>query len=159
MLSVLIRSISVNLMMMVWFFMSLLTLFKSYREYGRVIIKSSTQWSAIQSWDEFGLQQDSNSGSCNPKSTVLTTLPPRPFYENLTWYSLVFFGFLVVSVSLVLPALSIFELLVVSTTWDGNMSETIKCSVCLYVELFHPWVYQMDYSVSSLQIRVSVKNQ
>ena len=48
--------------MTVWCFTSLSTLFKSYRDDGRVIMKGSVQGSAIQSWAEFRLQWDSNPG-------------------------------------------------------------------------------------------------
>ena len=60
-----------NKMMMIWCFKSLSTLFKSYWAGGRMIMKGSVQRSAVQSWAELSLQQDSNPRSL--KSGVLTT--------------------------------------------------------------------------------------
>ena len=64
---------------MVWCFMSLSTLFKSYWDDGSVTMTGSVQCSTIQ----FCLQLDSNSQPCDPMSRVLTTHPPRYFRKGV----------------------------------------------------------------------------
>ena len=64
---------------MIWCGTSLSTLSKSNKDDGRVIIKGSVQWSAVQSRVEFHLQWDSNQGPHDPRSEMLTTLSPRHF--------------------------------------------------------------------------------
>ena len=59
-----------------WCFMSLSTLSMSHRDNGRLIMKGSVQWSIVQSWAEFHLQQDSNQDLV---IRVLTTQPPGGF--------------------------------------------------------------------------------
>ena len=56
---------------------SLSTLFKSYWDDGRVIMKDFGQWKTVQSWDEVRLQRDSNLGPHDSKSGVLTYWPSR----------------------------------------------------------------------------------
>ena len=53
-------------MMMICCFMSLSTLFKSYRDDGRVITKGSVQWNTLQSRAESHFQLVSNLGPCSP---------------------------------------------------------------------------------------------
>ena len=56
--------------MMTWCFTSLSTLFKSYRDDRRVIMKGPVQSNAIQSWAEFCHQGDSNPRLSNSKLGV-----------------------------------------------------------------------------------------
>ena len=49
-------------------FTTLSTLLKLYWEVKRVIMKGSVQWSAVESWAEFRLKQDANSGHRDPKA-------------------------------------------------------------------------------------------
>ena len=92
-----ISSHSINfqeeMMVMAWYFTSLSTLFKSYRDDGRVIMKGSVEWIAIQSWAEFCLLEHRTSWSevknthhsaigrlqhsplSHPEASVLTTQP------------------------------------------------------------------------------------
>ena len=42
-----------SMMMMVWCFTSRPTLFKSYQDNGRMIMKGSVPWNTVQSWAEF----------------------------------------------------------------------------------------------------------
>ena len=65
--------------MMVWCFMSLSTLFKSYWDDGNATMTGSVQCSTIQ----FCLQLDSNSRPCDPMSRVLTTRPPGYFRKGV----------------------------------------------------------------------------
>ena len=59
---------------------SLSTLFKSYLNDGRVIMKVSVQSSKVQAWaTEFRLEQDSNPGHLGSKSGALTAQSPRRF--------------------------------------------------------------------------------
>ena len=55
---------------MTWCFTSLSTLFKSYQDDRRVIMKGPVQWNAIQSWAEFCHQGDSNPRPSNSKLGV-----------------------------------------------------------------------------------------
>ena len=68
------------MMTMVWSFTSLSTLFKSYQDDTRTIMKGSVQWSPVQSWAEFCLQPDANPGPSDPKSGVLTTWASEHFH-------------------------------------------------------------------------------
>ena len=45
------------------------------------MMKGSVQWSGVQAWTEFHLQQDWNLGPCDSKSVVLTTGPPKHFFK------------------------------------------------------------------------------
>ena len=55
----------------------------------RLIMKSSGQWNAIQSWDEFCLKQDSNLGPQDPKLGSLTICPKTLFpVAWLKWHPL-----------------------------------------------------------------------
>ena len=72
-------------MMRIWCLTFLSTLFKSYWDGGRVIMKGSVQWSAIQSWAEFRLPWDSNPGPLDPKLEALITQSPRLFKSLYTF--------------------------------------------------------------------------
>ena len=60
--------------------------FKSYREDRSVAMKCSVQWSAVQPWTEFHLQQDLNPGPCDPKSEALTIRTPWHFLHGLSLF-------------------------------------------------------------------------
>ena len=61
-------------LMTILYFTSLSTIFKSYPEARRLIMKASVQWSTEQSRVESYFQWYSNSRPCDPKSVMLTTL-------------------------------------------------------------------------------------
>ena len=65
--------------MKIWCFTSLSTLFKSYQDNGRVIMKGSEQRGFLQSGAEFRLKRDSNPGLHEPKLEALTILAPWHF--------------------------------------------------------------------------------
>ena len=67
---------------MIWCFTSLSTLLKSYRDDGRMIMKGSVQWNAVQSWAVFRLQRDSNPELTGPKSGALTILDTRMYLQR-----------------------------------------------------------------------------
>ena len=71
---------------MVWCFTPLSTLFKSYWDDRRLIMKGFVQWSIIQSWAEFCVQRDSNLRSHDTKSEALTKQPPGHFSSEMYWY-------------------------------------------------------------------------
>ena len=51
-----------------------------HRDNARVTIKCSVQWSAVQPWDEFRPQRNSNPKPGDPKWGALTTRPPGLFW-------------------------------------------------------------------------------
>ena len=72
----------------IWCFTSLSTLYMSYWDYGRVIMKGYAQQSTVK-LQAIRLKQNSKSGPRDPKSGSLSNLPPRCF--PITWNNTLFF--------------------------------------------------------------------
>ena len=58
------------------------TVFQSFRDDGRVNMKGSVQWSAVQVREESRLQRDSNPRPRDPKSGALTARPRGRFWNG-----------------------------------------------------------------------------